>query len=482
MLLRRTKIVATLGPATDRPGVLEQVCKAGADVVRINFSHGQAEEHSERAKMVRQVREKTRRHVAILADLQGPKIRIARFKETKIELETDAPFVIDVSLDPEAGDQNQVGCSYPALATDLKPGNVLMLDDGRVVLGVDKIEGPRILCHVMVGGELSNNKGLNLQGGGLSAPALSDKDRKDIVTAAQIQADYVAVSFPRCAADIHEARRLLRAAGSDAGLIAKIERAEALEVIEEIIEASDGIMVARGDLGVEIGEAVLPAVQKNLIDLARKMDTAVIIATQMMESMIYNPLPTRAEVFDVANAIFDGTDAVMLSAETAAGKYPVKAVEAMRRICLETEKQPGVKVQPADNDNLHFSRIDEAIAKSAMYVANHTETKAIIALTESGATPIWMSRLNSSIPIFAMTPHVKTCRKVNLLRGVHPLTFKVDTLSHAVLNKAAIEELEARGMLSKGDMVILTKGDLTGVQGGTNAMKIIRVGEELIPE
>lgn len=480
MLLRRTKIVATLGPATDRPGVLEQLCKAGADVVRINFSHGQAGEHIERAKLVHQVREKLRRPIGVLADLQGPKIRIARFRGDKIELDKDAPFVIDVSLDPEAGDQNQVGCSYPALATDLKPGNILMLDDGRVVLGVDQIEGSRILCHVIVGGELSNNKGLNLQGGGLSAPALSDKDRKDIVTAAKIQADYVAVSFPRCAADIHEARRLLRAAGSDAGLIAKIERAEALEVIEEIIEASDGIMVARGDLGVEIGEAVLPAVQKKLIDLARKMDTAVIIATQMMESMIYNPLPTRAEVFDVANAVFDGTDAVMLSAETAAGKYPVKAVEAMRRICLETEKQPGVQVQPADN--LHFSRIDEAIAKSAMYVANHTDTRAIIALTESGATPIWMSRLNTSIPIFAMTPHVTTCQKVTLLRGVHPLTFKVDTQNHAVLNKAAIEELEARGMLSKGDMVILTKGDLTGVQGGTNAMKIIRVGEELIPE
>ncbi|MCI0667350.1 MAG: pyruvate kinase [Methylococcaceae bacterium] len=479
-MLRRTKIVATLGPSTDKPGILEQICKAGLDVARLNFAHGTADDQRKRAKSVRQVAEKARRHIGILADLQGPKIRIARFKEGKVILERDARFVLDLALDPDAGDQHQVGCLYTALASDLTHGDVLMLDDGRVVLRVDRIEGSRVECRVIVGGDLSNHKGINLQGGGLSAPALTDKDREDIQTAAEIDADYVAVSFPRCAADIHEARRLLRAAGSDAGLVAKIERAEALDVIEEIIEASDGIMVARGDLGVEIGDATLPAVQKHLIELARKMDTAVIIATQMMESMIHNPLPTRAEVFDVANAIFDGTDAVMLSAETAAGNYPVKAVEAMRRVCLETEKQPGVRVQPADD--LHFSRVDEAIAKSAMYIANHTEIKAIMALTESGATPIWMSRLNSSIPIFAMTAHAKTCQKVTLLRGVHPLRFKVDTMSHAVLNKAAIEELEARGLVSKGDLVILTKGDLTGVPGGTNAMKIIRIGDELIPE
>lgn len=479
-MLRRTKIVATLGPSTDRPGILEQICKAGLDVIRLNFAHGTADDHRRRARQIRQIAEKTRRHIGILADLQGPKIRITRFKEGKVFLEKDARFVLDVSLDPDSGDRNQVGCLYPSLPADLMPGHVLMLDDGRVVLGVERIDGPRVECRVLVGGELSNHKGINLQGGGLSAPALTDKDKKDIRTAAEIDADYVAVSFARCAADIHEARRRLRAAGSDASLIAKIERAEALEAIEEIIEASDGIMVARGDLGVEIGDATLPAVQKRLIDLARKMDTAVIIATQMMESMIHNPLPTRAEVFDVANAIYDGTDAVMLSAETAAGNYPVKAVEAMKRVCLETEKQPGVQIQPSDD--LHFSRVDEAIAKSAMYIANHTEIKAIIALTESGATPIWMSRLNSSIPIYAMTAHAKTCQKVTLLRGVHPISFKVDTMSHAVLNKAAIEELEARGLVLRGDLVILTKGDLTGVPGGTNAMKIIRIGDELIPE
>lgn len=479
-MLRRTKIVVTLGPATDRPGILEQLFKAGLDVVRINFSHGTADDQRKRVKMVRQAAQKTRRHIGILSDLQGPKIRIARFKHGKIVLARDARFVLDVSLDPDSGDQDRVGCLYRALPSDVQAGNVLMLDDGRVILGVEKIDGPRIECQVIMGGELSNHKGINLKGGGLSAQALTDKDKEDIKIAAEIDVDYVAVSFPRCAADIHDARRLLRAAGSDAGLVAKIERAEALEVIEEIIEASDVIMVARGDLGVEIGDAILPAVQKHLIELARKMDTPVIIATQMMESMINNPLPTRAEVFDVANAVFDGADAVMLSAETATGKYPVKAVEAMERVCLETEKQPGVQVQPGGD--LHFSRIDEAIAKSAMYVANHTEIKAIAALTESGATPLWMSRLNSSIPIFAMTSHAKTCQKVTLLKGVHPLSFKLDTLNHAVLNKAAIEELEARGIVSRGDQVILTKGDLTGVQGGTNALIIIRVGDRLITD
>ncbi len=480
-MLRRTKIVATLGPATDKPGVLENLFDAGLDVVRMNFSHGIADDHRKRADEVKAIIEKTRRHVGILADLQGPKIRIARFKEGKIFLEIGAPFSLDVDMDPDAGDQNQVACLYESLPTDVKPGNVLMLDDGRVVLGVDDIVGNRINCHVIVGGDLSNHKGINLQGGGLSAPALTDKDKEDIITAAEIDADFVAVSFPRSANDIHECRKLLRAAGSHAGIVAKIERAEALDVIEEIIEASDVIMVARGDLGVEIGDATLPAVQKNLIQLARKMDTAVITATQMMESMISSPLPTRAEVFDVANAVFDGTDAVMLSAETAAGKYPVKAIEAMDRVCLETEKQPGVQTHDV-NSHMHFARADEAIAKSAMYVANHSEIKAIGALTESGSTPLWMSRISSAIPIFAMTPHAKTCQKVTVLRGVYPLIFHVDTSDHAILNKAAIEELESRGMVGKGDQVIFTKGDLTGVQGGTNAMKILRIGDEIVPE
>ncbi|RUM51819.1 MAG: pyruvate kinase [Methylococcus sp.] len=478
-MLRRTKIVATLGPSTDNLDTLEQLFRAGLDVARVNFSHGTAEDHLNRIEMVKQVAEKTGRHVAILADLQGPKVRIARFRKGKVFLKKDATFVVDVSLDPDVGDQHQVGCLYKTLAEDVRVGNVLMLDDGRVVLGVDQINGPRIKCHVIVGGTLSDHKGLNLQGGGLSAAALTDKDKQDIKTAAEFDVDYVAVSFTRSAEDIHEARALLQAAGSNAGIVAKIERAEALDAIEEIIASSEAIMVARGDLGVEIGDASLPPVQKRLIDLARKMDTAVITATQMMESMVYNPLPTRAEIFDVANAVFDGTDAVMLSAETAVGKYPVKAVEAMERVCLEIEKQPSQQIQHGDQE-MHFARVDEAIAKSCMYVANHFSIKAIATLTESGSTAIWMSRLNSFIPIFAMTPHARTCRKVTLLKGVYPLIFKINTSNHPRINKAAITELESRGILNKGDHLILTKGDLTGVQGGTNAIKIVRVGDEIL--
>ena len=480
-MLRRTKIVATLGPATDGPGVLEKLFSAGVDVVRLNFSHGTANDLRKRVAAVKEASLNNGKHIGVLADLQGPKIRIARFKNGKVDLKRGDAFALDIDLDPDSGDKTQVGCLYKALPTDVKAGNVLMLDDGRVVLQVDKVAGRRIECHVIVGGELSNDKGINLQGGGLSAPALTNKDKEDIKTAAAIGVDYVAVSFPVSANDIHQARRLVRAAGSNAGIVAKIERAEALDRIEEIVEASDVIMIARGDLGVEIGDAALPPVQKRLIEMARKMDTAVITATQMMESMIHSPLPTRAEVFDVANAVFDGTDAVMLSAETAAGKYPVKAVEAMHRVCLETEQQPKLQTRMRDAD-VQFSRIDEAIAKSTMYVANHTKTHAIAALTESGATPIWMSRISSAIPIFAMTSQTRTCQKVTLLRGVYPFSFKVESSNHAVVNKAVIEELERHGVVSKGDQIIITKGDLSGVQGGTNAMKVIRVGDEINPD
>jgi len=477
---RRTKIVATLGPATDQPGVLEDLFDAGVDVVRLNFSHGDAETHKKRADAVRELTRKTARYVGILVDLQGPKIRVASFKKGKVDLKDGTEFTLDTKLDASAGDETQVGCCYESLPTDVKAGNTLMLDDGRVVLKVKSVEGTRIICEVVVGGELSNNKGINLQGGGLSAPALTDKDLEDIKSAAEIDADYLAVSFPRTAEDINTARKLMQEAGGSAGIVAKIERAEALDVIEEIIEASDVIMVARGDLGVEIGDAALPPAQKNMIKLARSMNTTVITATQMMESMIYNPLPTRAEVFDVANAVVDGTDAVMLSAETAAGKYPAKAVAAMDRVCATTEQEPSVRDFDRRNNARQFSRVDEAIAVSAMYIANHSKVHAIAALTESGSTPLWMSRIGSGIPIIAMTSHEKTCRKVTLFRGVYPKMFYLETHDHAAINKAAIDELVTCNIVKKGDQVIITKGDLTGVKGGTNAMKIVNVGEGLV--
>jgi pyruvate kinase len=355
-----------------------------------------------------------------------------------------------------------------------------LLDDGRVVLWVEQVEDQRIICRVEVGGELSNNKGINRQGGGLSAEALTEKDKADIITAAEMKADYVAISFPRSAEDINYARQLLRDAGGEGGIIAKIERAEALDVLDEIIIASDAVMVARGDLGVEIGDAALPPIQKKIIQRARRLNRVVITATQMMESMITNAIPTRAEVFDVANAVLDGTDAVMLSGETAVGKHPVKVIESVDRICLEAEQQREIRVSRHRLDS-HFERIDEAIAMSAMYMANHLDVKAIAALTETGSTPLWMSRVSSGIPIFALTPHVPTRRKVTLYRGVYPVSFTVDHNDHAALNKEAVDELQRRGVVRDGDMVIITKGDLE-IQGSTNALKLVRVGDLVEPK
>lgn len=471
---RRTKIVATIGPATDNPLVLKDLIQAGVDVVRLNFSHGTPEQHKQRAEAVLEAAKNAGRHVGILADLQGPKIRIARFSEGKVELEEGAEFVIDVDLDPSAGDQNRVGCVYKPLADDVSPGNRLLLDDGKIVLEVKSVNGSKVICNVITSGELSNNKGINLMGGGLSANALTEKDKQDIITAAEIGADYIAVSFPRNANDMREARRLAKAAGSQAHLVAKIERAEVLEVLEEVIDASDAIMVARGDLGVEIGDANLPPVQKRLISLARSRNTTVITATQMMDSMINNPIPTRAEVFDVANAVADGTDAVMLSAETSVGKYPVQTVEAMSRICAETEKQPSLRATNSRRET-HFDRIDDAIALSAMYVANHADIKAIAAFTESGSTARRMSRISSGIPIFAMVPDEKICRRVTLYRGVYPVQVDLKRGEPSQINQAAIHQLQELGIVSNGDLVIITAGEMTGQFGGTNTLKIIQI-------
>jgi len=478
--LRRTKIIATLGPATDKPEVLEALFDAGVDVVRLNFSHGSAQDHIDRANAIRALSQKTGRRVGILADLQGPKIRIARFKNDKVFLNEGQDFALDINLDANAGDHAQVGITYEPLALEVKPGSRLLLDDGRIVLDVVNVENMRVNCIVVVGGDLSNNKGINLMGGGLSAKALTDKDRADIKTIAEIGCDYVAVSFPRSAEDLNEARRLLLAEGCDAGIVAKVERAEALDVMDEIILASDAVMVARGDLGVEIGDANLPAVQKHLIKRARQLNRVAITATQMMESMIDNPIPTRAEVFDVANAVYDGTDAIMLSAETASGKHPVKAVEAMHRICIEAEKQPVVRVSDHRNA-LQFERVDEAIAMSAMYLANHTKIRGIAAITQSGATVLWMSRISSGIPIFAFSCEEKTLGKVTLYRGVFPVYFTYAEQDHVEVNQNIVSELRRWNRAKEGDKFIITKGDLTGVKGGTNALKVITVGEGLTP-
>ncbi|WP_110691929.1 pyruvate kinase [Salinicola halophyticus] len=479
--IRRTKIVATLGPATDREGVLDAIIEAGVDVVRLNFSHGNPEDHRRRLMAVREAAERQGRAVAALGDLQGPKIRIARFAaEGGVKLEKDQPFLIDVSLDRDAGDSERVGCDYAELADDVAVGDTLLLDDGRLVLEVERIEGPKIFTKVKVGGKLTNNKGINKQGGGLSAAALTEKDKEDLKTAIDIGVDYLAVSFPRSGADMQYARELLGEAGQEIGLVAKIERAEAVadpETLDDIIRASEAVMVARGDLGVEIGDAQLIGVQKRIISRARSLNKVVITATQMMESMIESPLPTRAEVFDVANAVLDGTDAVMLSAETAAGDYPVETIRAMNRLCLGAERERAAQ-QSQHRIHEGFSRVDETLALSAMYAANHLSgVVAIACLTASGYTPLIASRIRSGLPIVALAETPMVQRRMALYRGVVSLVFDSSRFPLTEINAGAIKELVSLGLAKKGDHVILTRGDHMNAHGGTNTLKIIQVEE-----
>lgn len=477
VVLRRTKILATLGPASESEEVVDQLVKAGVDVVRLNFSHGSPEEHQQRADLVRAVAKENNRHIGVLVDLQGPKIRTERFAEGKIKLKHNDKFCLDAELGQNDGDKTRVGITYKALPQDVEENDVLVLDDGRIVLRVTSVEGSKIHTRVVVGGKLTNNKGINLKGGGLSADALTEKDREDIKVAAAIKADYLAISFPRNSGDVKLARTLLREAGGHGAIVSKIERAEAIDNIEAIIDASDVIMIARGDLGVEIGDDQLPAVQKRLIKLARSKNRVVITATQMMESMIQNPIPTRAEVFDVANAVLDGTDAVMLSAETAAGKYPVETVAAMARICRNAEQQADALRSTHRMDSM-FTRVDEAIAMASMYTANHLGVRAIAAMTESGSTPLWMSRISSGIPIYSLSTQETTNRKVSMYRGVTAVEMPViEHNNHAAANQIVIDVLLEEGVVSNGDLVIITKGDLMGAGGGTNAMKIVKVGD-----
>ncbi|MCG6897086.1 MAG: pyruvate kinase [Thiocapsa sp.] len=471
---RRTKIVATLGPATDSPSVMDELVAAGVDVVRLNLSHDSHARHRDRSERIRERAAAAGREVAVLIDLQGPKIRIGQFADGPVSLMRGEGFAIDTSCALDEGDRERVGTTYPGLVGDVGHGDTLLLDDGAIELWVEAVSDGRIDCRVVVGGTLSDNKGINKKGGGLSAPALTDKDHDDLRFAAEIDADYLAVSFVRNGDDVRLARELFHEAGGHGGIVAKIERAEALRAIDDIINAADIIMVARGDLGVEIGDAELPAAQKHLISRARELNSVVITATQMMQSMIENPIPTRAEVFDVANAVLDGTDAVMLSAESSIGKNPAKVVEALDRICLEAEKHVTRSGHRLDSV---FGRVDEAIAMAAMYTANHLGVKAIAALTETGSTVKWMSRIRSGIPIYAITRSAPTRRKVRVFRGVYPVSFDVSSTDIHEVNCEVIDELLRRGTVRDGDLVIITKGDRSGVEGQTNIMKIMRVGE-----
>jgi pyruvate kinase len=474
MILRRSKIVVTLGPSTDEPGILKKVLAAGADVVRINLSHGTRDAHEARISNTRAFALELGKEIGIMVDLQGPKLRISRFKEGFIDLKPGANFILDTNLDKEAGNTEIVGIDYKELPKDVQKGDILLLDDGLIMLEVTDVNHTQIHTVVKLGGKLSNNKGLNRRGGGLTANPLTPKDKEDILFAAKMNVDYVAVSFPRTAQDIKDTRVLLEQAGSFAGIIAKIERAEAVKDLDNIILSSDAVMVARGDLGVEIGYAELPGVQKHIIARARALDRAVITATQMMESMTHNPIPTRAEVSDVANAVIDGTDAVMLSAETASGGYPVQATAAMAEVCLAAERQRITKISNHRLECL-FSRVDEAIAMATMYTANHIHAAAIIALTESGSTPLWMSRIRSGIPIYGLTRHKAARGRMTLFRGVYPIDFDVTHFPRGQVTEQALNELKKLNVIKTGDQIILTKGDVMGNMGGSNTMKILVV-------
>jgi pyruvate kinase len=476
MARHATKIVATLGPASSDPALLEAMIRAGVNVVRLNFSHGKAQDHIDRALLVREAAARAGREVAIMADLQGPKIRVGKFVDGKVMLENGAKFVLDASR-TEPGDLQGVGLDYKELPRDVKPGDLLLLNDGLIVLKVEAVRGEQVHTTVKVGGELSNNKGINKQGGGLTAPALTAKDMEDIKTAMSFQADYLAVSFPKNATDMEMARQLANVAGAPynhkPGLIAKIERAEAIPLLDEILRASDGIMVARGDLAVEVGNAVVPALQKRMIKLARQHDKVVITATQMMESMITNPVPTRAEVSDVANAVLDGTDAVMLSAETAAGKYPLETVEEMSKICEAAEAAEDVELD-ADFKGQTFTRIDQSIAMGALFTAHHLGAKAIVALTESGSTVLWMSRHRIHIPIYAVTTKVSSQRRMALFRNVRALLMDTSADRETAMAQAEAH-LKLRGIVNTGDVYAITCGDPMGTPGGTNMMRICEV-------
>ena len=473
--LRRTKILATLGPATDPPGVLEALFKAGVNVVRLNFSHGDPSGQARRAAEVRAAAQRAGTEIGILADLPGPKIRIERFAEGKVSLKAGDRFDLVASTDAPPGDARQIGVSYLGLPGDVAAGDVLLLDDGLMQLQVVEVQGERIVCSVLNDGVLSDRKGLNKQGGGLSLGALTERDKELIGIAAKIGVDFIAVSFCRNAQDMNDARAIARSHGSDAALVSKIERTEAIENLAEIVEASDVVMVARGDLGVEIGDAELPGLQKKIIRESLAQNKVVITATQMLQSMVESPLPTRAEVLDVANSVIDGTDAVMLSAETAAGAWPVKAVEAMARICLGAERQFQTETDFGKAAR-NLERADQAIAMATMFLSEHIGVRAIVAMTESGGTARYLSRHRAQAPIYAIARHDGARRRMALMRDVFPINFDSRGLTPREAARGSIRLLVEAGLLETGDRVVFTSGEHMETHGATNTLRLLEVG------
>ncbi|MFS9493660.1 pyruvate kinase [Legionella pneumophila] len=473
-MLRRTKIVATLGPASKEPEILRSMLAAGVNVVRINFSHADSSA-LQLIALVRKIADELNHPVAVMADLQGPKIRVGRFQNKSITLIDGQNFTLDCMAPDTLGDINGVSVAYPNLANELSIGDHLLINDGLIELEVIEISGSKIHCKVVEGGVLTDLKGLNRKGGGLAARTLTEKDRNDLRTAIEAEVDYISLSFVKDAEDIRQARALMKDYGAQiTPIIAKIERMEALDHLTDIIREADAIMVARGDLGVEVGAAEVPAIQKHIIEQTRLLDKVVITATQMMESMISNPQPTRAEVSDVANAILDGTDAVMLSAETASGLFPVKVITMVNKICLSAEKHASFFYH-SDPETCHYQRADQAIAMATMHTANHFPIQAIITLTESGDTALWVSRHHSTVPIFAISANKRTIGRLSLVNNVFPIYIDFHQFNPEGLNQQILHELIQSGHLEKRGYVLLTRGTQIGTPGGTNCMEIIPV-------
>ncbi|HHI3982595.1 TPA: pyruvate kinase [Legionella pneumophila] len=473
-MLRRTKIVATLGPASKEPEILRSMLAAGVNVVRINFSHADSSA-LQLIALVRKIADELNHPVAVMADLQEPKIRVGRFQNKSITLIDGQNFTLDCMAPDTLGDINGVSVAYPNLANELSISDHLLINDGLIELEVIEISGSKIHCKVVEGGVLTDLKGLNRKGGGLAARTLTEKDRNDLRTAIEAEVDYISLSFVKDAEDIRQARALMKDYGAQiTPIIAKIERMEALDHLTDIIREADAIMVARGDLGVEVGAAEVPAIQKHIIEQTRLLDKVVITATQMMESMISNPQPTRAEVSDVANAILDGTDAVMLSAETASGLFPVKVITMVNKICLSAEKHASFFYH-SDLETCHYQRADQAIAMATMHTANHFPIQAIITLTESGDTALWVSRHHSTVPIFAISANKRTIGRLSLVNNVFPIYIDFHQFNPEGLNQQILHELIKSGHLEKRGYVLLTRGTQIGMPGGTNCMEIIPV-------
>lgn len=473
--MKQTKIIATIGPASSEPQMIEKLINAGVNVFRLNFSHGDHATHKTNIENIRKIATKTSKPIAIMADLQGPKIRVSKFTQGKVELANGSFITLDTEY-KDLGDENLVGVDYEHLAHDVKSGDTLLLDDGKLTFIVENVIGSKIKCKVIQGGTLKNNKGINKLGGGLTAPALTEKDFEDISFISTQKVDYVAISFPKAASDVQLAKlKLAELGASKVQIISKMERTEAVaENMNEIIKASDGIMVARGDLAVEVGEALVPGLQKKLVSLCRQHHKLSIVATQMLESMIENPVATRAEVSDIANAVLDGTDAVMLSAETASGKYPLQAVETMARVCAEAEKMADIDIE-AKFVHEKFANKQQTIAMAALFSAYHLNCQAIVALTASGSIARWLSRVISGVPIYAVTDSHEAFQTMSMYRGVQPYFLKhkaTDTTEHA---REACAFLQHQQILHDGDTVVVTMGDKVANVGGTNALKVLTI-------